>query len=309
MISRRRLRLPLAAAAGLLLAGAAQAQFYLEFGAGSESTSGLTMSSRSDDRSSVCDEFINPRALLVPGCTTPDRGAGDGWKAPFDGGRGFSGRIEFGYRLDDRFRVALAYTERSVGFDQTVASTDASGVDFEKLSNELAIGQERLGDATASDVFALVYFDWRNRTRWTPYVGAGLGFSRMTLDFSWRWARSFDPDDIATGRDQPNRDEIRRNLAGTVSAGSVELQDELLGQALVAGIDYELTEAVSIGLRAQAAFLEDFEPPPYGTDLLRSHEGNLRLDGSEPVSTWSRTSDTDGLSIGLALRYEFGGDR
>ena len=309
MNSWRRLRFPLAAAAGLLLAGPAQAQFYLEFAAGSESTSGLTMSSRSDDRSSVCDEFINPRALLVPGCTTPDRGAGDGWKARFGGGRGFSGRIEFGYRLDDRFRVALAYAERSVGFDQTVASTDASGVDFEKLSNELAIGQERIGEVTTREAFALVYFDWRNRTRWTPWVGAGLGVSRVGLDFSWLWARSPDPEDITTGRDQPNYEEIRRNLAGTVSAGSVELEDELFGQVLVAGIDYELTESVAIGFRAQATFFDEFEAGPFGGDLLRSHEGNLRLDGSEPVSTWSRTSDTDGLSVGLALRYEFGGDR
>lgn len=309
MNSWRRLRLPLAAAAGLLLAGAAQAQFYLEFAAGSESTSGLTMSSRSDDRASVCDEFINPRALLVPGCTTPDRGAGDGWKAPFDDGRGFSGRIELGYRLGDRVRVALAYAERSVGFDQTVASTDASGVDFEKLSNELAIGQERIGEVTTREAFALVYFDWRNRTRWTPWVGAGLGISRVGMDFSWVWARSPDPADITTGRDQPNYEEIRRNLAGTVSAGSVELEDDLFGQALVAGIEYELTGSVAIGFRAQATFFDDFEAGPFGGDLLRSHEGNLRLDGSEPVSTWSRTSDTDGLSVGLTLRYEFGGDR
>ena len=44
--------------------------------------------SRSNDRSSVCDEYINPNALDVPGCTTPDRGVGDGWSAPFSDGRG-----------------------------------------------------------------------------------------------------------------------------------------------------------------------------------------------------------------------------
>ena len=44
--------------------------------------------SRSNDRSSVCDEYVNPNALRVPGCATPDRGVGDGWSAPFSGGGG-----------------------------------------------------------------------------------------------------------------------------------------------------------------------------------------------------------------------------
>lgn len=262
------------------------------------------MVSRSDDRSSVCDEFINPRAPGVAGCADPGRGAGDGWRAPFDGASGFSGGIEIGYRLSDRFRVALAYAERSVAFDQTVASTDASGVDFEKLSNELAIGQERLGVVTATDVFALVFHDWANSTRWTPHVGVGAGVSRVAMGFGWLWARSFDPDDIATGREQPNHDEIRRNLAGTVSAGSTKLRDELVGYAVIAGVDFELTPSMSLGLRARAAFFADFDAGPYEGDLLRSHAPNLRLDGSEPVSAWSRTADTDRRSLSLTLRYE-----
>lgn len=303
---RKRPLFSFAAAASLAVAGSAQAQVYLGLSLGSDSSPGVTLSSRSDDRSSVCDEFINPRALAVPGCTSPNRGAGDGWKAPFDGGRGFVGQVELGYRAGNRFRVALSYAQRSIGFDQTVASTDAAGADFEKLSNELSIGQERLGEATSRDLFALVYFDWRGPSRWTPYVGAGPGVSRVAMDFSWLWARSSDPNDITTGSDQPNHEEIRGNLAGTVSSGSVEIADDLFGYALIAGVDYQLSESLTLGIRAQASFFDDFEAGPYGGDLLRSHEGNLRLDGSEPVSTWSRTPDTERYSVGLTLRYEFG---
>ncbi|MYH34869.1 MAG: hypothetical protein F4013_10075 [Gammaproteobacteria bacterium] len=96
----------------------------------------VTLRSRSNDRASICDESINPRALSVPGCTAPDRGAGDGWSAPFDGGRGFSAEAALEYRFSPRFRVAVVYGYRATQFDQTVSSTDASGVDFDKIGNQ-----------------------------------------------------------------------------------------------------------------------------------------------------------------------------
>lgn len=96
----------------------------------------VTLRSRSNDRASICDESINPRALSVPGCTAPDRGAGDGWSAPFDGDRGVSAEAALGYRFSPRFRVAVVYGYRATQFDQTVSSTDASGVDFDKIGNQ-----------------------------------------------------------------------------------------------------------------------------------------------------------------------------
>ena len=106
---------------------------YASVSLGGNVSGGVTLRSRSNDRASVCDEYINPRALSVPGCTSTDRGAGDGWAAPFDGGGGFSAEAELGYRISPRFRVALVYGYRTTHFDQTVSSTDASGVDFDKM--------------------------------------------------------------------------------------------------------------------------------------------------------------------------------
>ena len=58
-----------------------------------------------------------------------------------------------------------------------------------------------------------------------------------------------------------------------------------------------------MGIKLQWKRFGTFESGAYGGGLLRSHASNLRLDGSEPVSTWSETRDTDRLVIALTMRY------
>ncbi len=276
---------------------------YASVSLGGNGSGDVTMRSRSNDRASICDEYINPRALSVLGCTTPDRGAGDGWAAPFDGGRGFSAEAEIGYRFSPRFRVAAIYGYNTTDFHQTVSSTDASGVDFDKIGNELSIGEESLGTASSNELYAVVYRDWPNRSQWTPFAGVGVGLARVRKDFSWVWARSADPDDILTGRDQPNADEILRNLSGTVSAGRWALKDTMAGFLVLAGASRPLTDTVSLAFKIQWKRFDTFDSGAYGGGLLRSHPPNLRLDGSEPVINWTRTDDTDRYSIMLTVRF------
>lgn len=262
-----------------------------------------TVSSRSNDRASICDEYINPQALGVAGCTTPDRGAGDGWLAPFDGDEGVSAEMELGYRLRPRVRIALAYSYHATGFDQTVSSTDASGVDFDKIGNELSTGVETLDTVRSHEIFLMGFYDWPTRGEWKPYVGLGAGVSWMRMEFSWLWARSANPRDIVTGAGRPNAEEIRRNLAGTVSEGRSVLRDVVAGYVLEAGLERTLSDTLTAGFKMQWKRFGTFESGAYQGDLLRSHAPNLRLDGSEPVSTWSRTDDLGRLSVMLTLRY------
>lgn len=278
------------------------AQLYWGLAVGGNTSGGVTVVSRSNDRASLCDEYINPRALAVPGCTAPDRGYGDGWQAHFDRGHGLSIEAELGLRVSPRFRLAVLYAHHATRFDETVSSSDATGVDFDKISNELSIGEETLGTAASDELFVMAYRDWPNRTRWTPYAGLGLGIARSGMDFSWRWARSADPRDISTGAGQPNAAEIRQNLSGTVSAGREKMRDTLSGYALALGVDRKVSEALSFGFRVQWKHFEAFESRPYQGDLVRSHAPNLRLDGSEPVATRSRTNDTRRFSALFTIR-------
>ena len=282
---------------------ASATQLYWGLAAGGNISQNITVVSRSNDRASLCDEYINPRALTVPGCTTPNRGYGDGWQAQFDRGSGFSAEVELGLRLSSRFRFAVLYAHSSTRFDQTVSSSDATGVDFDKISNELSIGQETLGTVRSDELFVMGYHDWPNQSRWTPYVGIGVGLARSRMDFSWLWVRSTNPQNIAVGIGQPNAAPIRRNLAGTVSTGRAKLRDTLTGYALVLGAERRLSETFSVGLKVQWKHFEAFRSGAYQGDLLRSHVPNLRLDGSEPVSTRSRTDDTSRFSALITIRY------
>ena len=270
----------------LLLHAPGQAEpLYAGVSLGGNGSGDVTLRSRSNDRASICDEYINPRALSVPGCTAPGRGVEDGWAAPFDGSRGFSAEAELGYRFSPRFRIAVVYGYHTTQFDQTVSSTDASGVDFDKIGNELSTGEESLGTASSHELFAVAYRDWPNHSRWTPFVGLGVGLAKARKDFSWVWARSANPEDILTGRDQPNAAEILGNLAGTVSAGRSALKDTMAGLLVLAGASRPLTDTVTLAVKVQWTRFATFESGAYGGGVLRSHPPNLRLDGSEPVST------------------------
>lgn len=271
--------------------------------AGRGSIGDYSVVSRSDDRSSVCDEYINPNALGVPGCTTLDRGVGDGWSAPFSNGRGLlaGAGVEFG--IGGPLSLSIDYSRVEAVFDQTVASTNAQGVDFEKLSNELEVGQERLGALRTHGVHGVVNLYPIRSGSIRPYGGVGLGYAALRADFGWNWRRSADPLAITTGRDQPNFDEIRRNLAGTVSRGAVLFRKNVRVFVYVGGIDFAVAERLSVGVRARRLQYPSVEVGPYVGETLRSHVPNLRLDGSEPVSARSTLPGTGVTEVAVLLKY------
>ena len=259
--------------------------------------------SRSNDRSSVCDEYINPNALGVPGCTTLDRGVGDGWSAPFSDGRGLLAGAGVEFDIGGPWSLAIDYSRVEAVFDQTVASTNAQGVDFEKLSNELEVGQERLGALRTHGVHGAVNLYPIRSGPIRPYGGIGLGYAALRADFGWNWRRSADPLAITTGRDQPNFEEIRRNLAGTVSRGSALFSKNVHVFVYVGGVDFAVNDRLSVGVRARRLQYPSVEVGPYVGETLRSHVPNLRLDGSEPVSAWSTLPGTGVTEVGVLVKY------
>lgn len=258
--------------------------------------------SRSDDRSSVCDEYINPNALSLPECTRPDRGVGDGWSAPFSDGGGLLAGIGVEFDIPGPWKLAFGYSRARVVFNQTVASTNAQGLDFEKLSNELEVGQERLGALKTHGLHGVVHFYPLRRSRVQPYGGIGLGYAAMRADFGWNWQRSADPFSITTGHDQLNFDEIRKNLAGTASRGTALFKRSAPMFVFVGGVDVAVGDRFSVGIRVRRIQYPSVEVGPYVGEILRSHVPNLRLDGSEPVSTWSTLPST-----GVLLKYHLRG--
>lgn len=261
------------------------------------------VASRSNDRSSICDEYINPNALSLPGCTTPDRGAGDGWSAPFSDGRGLPAGVGVEFDIGGPWRLAVDYSRVQAVFDQTVASTNAQGVDFEKLSNELEVGQERLGALRSHGVHGVLHLYPIRSGLIRPYGGIGLGYAAMRADFGWNWRRSADPLAITTGSEQPNFDEIRQNLAGTVSSGTALFRKNVHVFVFEGGVDFAVSDRFSVGVRARHLRYPLVEVGPYVGETLRGHVPNLRLDGSEPVSAWSTLPSTGVTEVGVLLKY------
>ena len=304
------LRCSLAAAvAVLLLAAPAAAQdsprFYAGAGLGGLFAPGVTMTGDSNDRSSVCDEFINPLYASVPGCTDAARGVGDSWQVPFDGTSGILASAMFGYRVHRLVRVEAEYVLRSANYSQRSGVLGAVGVNADKLSDELFLAQEWLGTVSSSSLMGNVFLDIPGlRWSFTPFVGLGLGIGSTSADYGSVWSRNTNPAAIATGRNQPNAEQIARNLAGTSSSAQATMTDTQVSYQVLLGIDYPLADRVSIDVRARWLLSDEFS----GTvvwDPLRSHVPNLRRDGSEPVDGDMTTSDFSFAGIGIGMKYHF----
>ncbi len=251
----------------LVAPGWAQASsgFYVSGEVGANFASGLDTTGTSNDRASVCDEYINPRYREMPRCIGPDRSVGGRWENEFDGATGFLAGAAAGYSFAGQnpngplggLRVELEYFYRQSNYDQTADIPLGVGTQGQKLRDEIVQATDRIGSITSHNLFGNLYYDFSNTSRFTPYIGIGGGVGFTDMEYGSVWARNEDSmnDDgsykISTGADLPNYDEIRRNLAKTVSVGQATLSDVLLGFQVLFGVDYAITKTTSLGLKGR----------------------------------------------------------
>ena len=83
------------------------------------------------------------------------------------------------------------------------------------------MAQEWLGLVESKSLMGNVYLDLPGVAgAFTPFVGLGMGIGRTNADYASVWSRNTDPVAIDTGRDQPNADQIARNLSRHVQLGA-----------------------------------------------------------------------------------------
>ncbi|MCY3843707.1 MAG: outer membrane beta-barrel protein [Acidobacteria bacterium] len=300
----------LAMAGTVAFAAPASAQtgsgFYLSQEVGLNLAPDVELLGNSNDRASRCDEFINPRFAEVPGCTDPNRGSGAGWRTAFDRAAGVLAGFAAGYRFGGRLRVEAEWFHRESGYDQTAPVTSATGDTLGKLGGEIQRADNRLGSISSHNVFANVYVDFPSRSRLTPYVGFGGGVGLTELDYGDLWARNPDPSAIGTAAGLPNEAEIRQNLAATTSSKQGELHDRRTAYQVLGGVDYAVSDAVSLGVKVRWVRFGRFLAEGIEWERLRSHPSQLRLDGSEPVTFRIRTAGAlSFVGVSLAMRYAF----
>ena len=132
------------------------------------------------------------------------------------------------------------------------------------------------------------------------------GALQTALDYSDLWARNPNPAAIGTAAGLPNEAEIRRNLAATTTSKQAELHDRLTAYQMLGGVDYAMSDAVSLGIKGRWVRFGRFAAEDIEWERLRSHASELRLDDSEPVRFRIRTDGAlSFVSVSLAMRYTF----
>ena len=298
--------------------------WYLGSELGAHVVPDLGMTGLSNDRASVCDEFINPQYATVTqtagydayACTGLDRS--DDWVNQFARATGLQTGWVLGYRFGAgasgprwrHVRTEVEYVYRATAYDQTVAvpglSAGSGSVTADKLNQELQTATDYLGHVTAHTLFANLYWDVRTRSRFTPYAGVGVGYGPTAVTYGSLWSRNANLAAITTGEGLPNADDIRQNLAATTSNFQGVLSDRVVSQQALVGMHYALTDGLSVGVKGRWVHAGAFESDEALVwDPLRSHVPNLRRDGSEPVSGRLQTDASAFWSVGLSLTYHF----
>ena len=326
--------LMLVLAAFVMAPGWAQAGsgFYISSDIGLNAASGIDTTGRSNDRASVCDEYINPmyaqversgevdsqgNAYSTYNCTGENRGATGDWKSEFDGATGILAGAAVGYSFAGQnsslggLRVELEYFYRQSKYDQSKVP-GGEGESGDKLEEELVRTYDRIGSMDSHNIFANLYYDFANTSRFTPYLGIGGGVGVTNMEYGSLWARNSRADRITTGQGLPIAIQIQNNLASTASVEDTILSDTLWGFQFLFGVDYAMTEAMSLGLKGRYVMFDSFDSgdgslvwnplrghPPY----LRTPEGGAT--DREHVSGAISTNNIQFFGISLNLKYHF----
>ena len=261
---------------------------------------------------SICDQHLNPFTGLMPAfCSAPD--APDTvWTNTFGGAGGLLAGGAVGYRFRDAggLRVELEYFFRETVHNETSPIEGRGGVAVAKLDGEVVVAEDRIGSVTSHNLFGNLYFDFSNRSRVTPYVGFGAGFGSTAIDYGLLWVRNDEPSmitSVAPYFPDDHLDDLRvlqQNLASTTSSTQTEFADRLFGYQVLFGLDYGVTESVSIGVKGRWVAFGAFSDRGI-LDRLRSHIPSNQLDGSDPVTIGLTTGDIAMFGVGLNLKYQF----
>lgn len=275
-------------------------------------TGGLDDWSASDTSATRCDVTINPNQIQVaPGeCASEPQPWGP-LAESFNGGAGVLAGLSAGYRVG-AFRVEGEYFYRNAEHNGTANPYPAGvgGGGYHTI-------EDAVDDTRSHNFFANLYYDYRSESKFTPYLGVGIGVARVTVAYRTLWQRSTDVEDISVFETQnPDQSEplthhnlgdsgqaLNQQLVGAISYDRANMTDTLFGYQVLAGVDYQMSEPVTIGLKFRYAGYGDFEADsPY--TLLRGH-ASVAGNPPVPVTYYIQTDDIQFWGVSLNMKYAF----
>ena len=283
---------------GCVYEAEAQTGPYIQMDLGAAVAPPLTVQGSDNDWGTKCDLIINPLGVEA-GSECADAPTRSSWTNEFGGGGGIRAGLALGYdwgavRLEgEYFHRVTAYNDHS---DLNIF--DDVTLDKQEQEIELAVGN--VDDMQSHSLFVNVYYDFGpESSAWIPYVGAGVGVERTTLDYGSVWKRNDDPERITTFVDPL----LRAKLAGTTTIGDARLTDAMVGFQLLAGVDYKLRDPVTLGLKFRWADFGEFVSAPTPWSQLRSHESSVGR--GEAIRYQITTYDSRFWGVSLRLKYQF----
>ena len=285
--------------------------WYMEMDLGFSMAPRIDVAVEDNDVATTCDEFFmggfSPEEIPRPerNCNPAPSGASN----ELDGGSGVLTGLALGYRLGN-FRVEGEYFYRTTTHDARATTRIADEVTQDKSEQEIEIADGGVDDVLSHNTFANLYSDFNTDSRFTPYAGVGVGVAQVSLDYFSRWKRNDNPDKIKTFDNDTfdltddQRDDLHRHLAGTTTIADRKLKDTLFGYQVLAGVDYRVSDPVSVGLKFRWAKFGEFESDRHEWDQLRSHESARTSDGT-PTLYKVTTDDIQFWGISLNAKHAF----
>ena len=102
----------------------------------------------------------------------------------------------------------------------------------------------------------------------------------------------------------PEANQYITRLAGSSSVAHTTLSDTLWGFQFLFGVDYAITEAMSLGLKGRYVIFDSFTGDIVW-DPLRSHGPYVGAGNTNPVSGNMSTDDIQFFGISLNMKYHF----
>ena len=223
----------------------------------------------------------------------------------FSPGLGFTGGLTAGYDLG-KMRIELEYRIRSQGEDTLplLESTTNQALASKTLEwSTVYPPVEHISNYRAHQVFTNLYYDFTNRSRWTPFIGAGVGIAPTKLRYSMRHIRKTldegyqDVEPPLTAADRPAA------AAGTMSLLDQNVSDTIFGFQLIGGLDYAIGEHTSIGITVHWARLGKIKDDVMWS-IVRSHKP-VRADGKTPFAGEITLNNFEYLAATVGLKYHF----
>ena len=283
-------------ASALSVTDSAAEGFYIGLEGGFSKSGDLNVSQSFIDHPTRCDSFLYPSGTTPPTdpeCTTDRISTIANVFVP---GAGFMGGATLGYALGNGLRFEAEYLNRRQGSQRKLVRLGSGGGEtFDQKQSEWDENDppsEHVYDLRAHHFFLNVYYDLRNDSPFTPYIGGGAGLGSTEMRYSARFLRG-----SALGTEP-----WQVAVAGTLSDIDTELGKTRFGFQVIGGVDYALGDDFSVGAKVRWTRLSGFDRDEVSWTRVRGHE-SIRVDGVTPLTADFEVDDTDIWTFTVGLKY------